>query len=320
MNIKTISGEQIHAEKLGDAILDGVVDGVYFVDRNRRILFWNKAAEELTGYKANQVIGTSCADGILMHVDEKGNCLCKDGCPLAAIMQDGISRETHVFMHHADGHRVPVHVRGGAIYDSHGSIIGSVELFSDDRERIGTLERLRDMEQAALIDELTGLANRRYFNRAFDACQANFERKEEPFGLILIDVDHFKQFNDIYGHDVGDAVLQMIAQTLTHNCRPYDAPTRWGGEEFMVLSEHVNEDALYTVAERLRVLTARSSLTLNETPLNVTISVGATMVRPGDNTDSIIKRVDVNLYESKEGGRNRTTMDRSACTCNTHSN
>ena len=312
MDTNIIDDMPIDAERLQETLLNGLSDGVYFVDRNRRILFWNKAAEELTGYTAEHVIGRSCADGILMHVDDKGNCLCTDGCPLAGAMRDGNPRAAHVFMHHADGHRVPVYVRGAAIYDSRGDVIGSVEVFSDDSDRIGVLERLRQLEQMAMLDELTGLANRRYFNRAFDACLAAFERDGEPFGLILLDIDHFKHVNDTYGHDAGDAVLQMVAQTLTRNCRAYDTPVRWGGEEFVIISENVDEESLHIIAERARVLVAQSSYAMEDTSLNVNISLGASMIRPGDDTAAIIKRVDENLYQSKRNGRNQTTMDRSA--------
>ncbi len=308
MMIKVIDGRTIDARTFSDAILDGLTDAVYFVDRNRRILYWNKAAEELSGYKAEDVIGTSCADGILMHVDGDGKCLCKDGCPLAAVMEDGTSRSAHVFMHHADGHRKPVYVRAAAIRDPQGDIIGSVEIFSDDTERLNVLERIRDLEQAAMLDELTGLANRRYFNQASDACLANFKRNAAPFGLAMIDVDYFKRVNDTHGHDVGDEVLRMIARTLLHNCRGYDTPVRWGGEEFILIAEHVDEDMLRVIAERTRVLIASSSLKLLDRSLSVTVSIGASMVRAGDDIDATVGRADSCLYKSKATGRNRTTI------------
>jgi len=295
-------------QQMQDQILEQLTDGVYFVDCNRRILYWNNAAEILTGYTKEQVLGTSCADGVLMHVSSDGNCLCQDGCPLEATMQDGNSREAHVFMHHAQGHRVPVCVRSSAIYGRDDRIIGSVEVFSDDTHRIQMLDRLREMEQAALVDELTGLANRRYFDRAMNASLAAYLRDGTEFGVLLIDVDHFKQFNDNYGHDVGDSVLKLVARTLGYNCRAYDTPARWGGEEFAVISEKITADALYAVAQRIRIMIERSSLRHAGKDLSITVSIGCSVVESGDDVKTVLRRADDRLYESKNGGRNRVTI------------
>ncbi len=95
-------------------ILDNLYDGVYFVDRERVVNYWNKGAERISGYSAEAMIGHSCSDHLLNHVDADGVSLCQDRCPLAACMSDGLPREAEVFLHHADGHRVPVLVRGAA--------------------------------------------------------------------------------------------------------------------------------------------------------------------------------------------------------------
>ena len=89
-------------------LIDNLYDGVYFVDRERVITYWNKGAERITGYKDRQVIGRCCGDNVLNHVDAAGVELCRSHCPLAACMEDGLPREVEVFLHHADGHRMPV--------------------------------------------------------------------------------------------------------------------------------------------------------------------------------------------------------------------
>ena len=89
-------------------LLDNLTDGVYFVDRERRIVYWNKAAERITGFSKSEVIGCRCLDNILTHVNEEGGNLCHSGCPLAQTIEDGKSRKADVFLHHKDGHRQPV--------------------------------------------------------------------------------------------------------------------------------------------------------------------------------------------------------------------
>ncbi len=109
-------------------IIDNLYDGVYFVDRDRMITYWNKGAERISGYSAGQVIGRRCRDNLLNHVTANGVELCHDHCPLAAVMEDGRPREAEVYLHHADGHRVPVMVRATALRDEGGNIVGAVEI------------------------------------------------------------------------------------------------------------------------------------------------------------------------------------------------
>jgi PAS domain S-box-containing protein len=105
-------------------LLDHMSDGVYFVDLNRRIQYWNEGAYRLTGYKAEELVGRSCQDDTLCHVDGTGRRLCLDGCPLQASMKDGSPHEAHVFLRHKQGRRVPVAVRVQPLRTADGSIIG----------------------------------------------------------------------------------------------------------------------------------------------------------------------------------------------------
>jgi len=282
--------QQVRSDILQDTVLNNLCEGVYIVDRERRIMFWNQAAERLSGFSADQVMGRRCADGILKHCNSQGKCLCGNGCPLQAVMRDGEVHQAHVFMHHAEGHRVPVHVRGAPLLDQENRIIGAVEIFSDDTERISAIDRIKQLERDSVIDELTGLPNRRHFKRMIDACFSSYERYGHPFGLLILDIDHFKKFNDSYGHLMGDQVLKLVSKTLSHNCRPEDTPFRWGGEEFLLLAENVDHDGLVLLAERLRSL------------------IGSALVIPGDDAAHMLDRADALLYESKENGRNRVTI------------
>lgn len=308
MDSPTATGKDVDIRLLYEAVLDSLHDGVYMVDRARRIIFWNATAERLSGYAADEVLGKRCADGILEHCTMDGARLCGSHCPLIKVMRDGQPRTAHVFMRHADGHRVPVHVRGVAIHDRHGGIIGALELFSDDSDRTNAIQRLEELEREALLDDLTGLANRRYYNRVMEARTAEFRRYGDPLALLMVDIDHFKKFNDEHGHEVGDRVLQLVARTLSHSCRAFDTPTRWGGEEFAIISDHAGRDEVLSVAERLRSLVEASVLPHEGRELHVTISIGVAFMRPGDDTESLAARADRALYLSKARGRNCVTV------------
>jgi len=291
-----------------ERIIENLHDGLYFVDQDRIISYWNKAAERISGFTASEVVGKSCANEILTHVDSDGNNLCKGMCPLAAAIADGKPREAEIYMHHKDGHRIPVSVRVSTLIDRKGSIIGGIELFTDIGNQSANEMRVKELEKLALLDNLTQLANRYYIEREI---QIRFEEKKRfnvPFGVLFMDIDHFKQFNDTYGHDVGDDVLKFVANTFVANSRPFDLYGRWGGEEFIGIIRNTNDHDLKNLGNRVRTLVASSYINNNDKMLRVTISVGATLISESDTMESLINRADKLLYKSKAAGRNCLTI------------
>lgn len=203
---------------------------LYFVDTNRVITYWNKAAERISCFTAAEVVGSSCADKILTHVDGAGTCLCTGLCPLAASIADGVNREAEDFLHHKDGHRVLALVRVSLLKDPAGKVIGGIELFTDISNIQTNTLRVQELEKLAILDNLTQLANRNYIERELQARFEEHKRMKIPFGILFIDIDHFKKVNDTYGHDVGDAVLRFVARTFIANSRPFDLwPLGWRG-------------------------------------------------------------------------------------------
>ena len=289
-------------------LLDNLYDGVYFVDRDRVITYWNKGAQRITGYRAEEVIGRRCADNVLTHIDENGSTLCLGCCPLAETIEDGKPRSSEVFLMHKDGHRIPISVRVSAIRDSRGTVIGGVEIFTDNSPKVAALERVKEVEKLAYLDPLTGLANRRYAEIALQARFEELRRYGWPFGVAFVDIDHFKNVNDRFGHGVGDEVIRMVALTLVNCVRSFDIVGRWGGEEFIIIIANVDAGELQTSAGRFRSLVEQSSLPA-EFPLRVTVSVGATSARPEDTAETLIERADALMYRSKQAGRNRVTVD-----------
>lgn len=289
-------------------LLDGLHDGVYFTDRRRRIIYWNRAAERITGYAAGDVVGSSCKDNILVHVDELGCCLCHDKCPMMATIEDGEIRHATAYLHHKDGHRVRVLVRTSPILDKHGQVIGAVEIFSEHANVGADSDEIARLHRMAYLDSLTEVANRRYATQMLESRHAEMQRHGWRYGILLGDIDHFKQFNDKYGHDVGDRVLRMVARTMVNAARPYDLISRWGGEEFLIISTHIGRVELLALGERLREMVAGSALTVDSQPLAVRLSLGGSVAQPDDSIEQVLARADECLYESKRAGRNRVTV------------
>ncbi len=292
-----------------EKLLDSLYDGVYFVDSERRITYWNHGAESLTGYCVSDAVGRKCFDNFLEHVDEQGCALCLNGCPLTAAIGDGQRHEAEVYLRHKAGHRVPVSVRVSPLRDAAGLVIGAVEIFTDVTEKKNVERRVGELENLAFCDPLTGLLNRRFMERKVE--QAILEHKEfaRHYGILMIDIDKFKQVNDTVGHDAGDSVLRTVSKTLVHSLRALDIVGRWGGEEFVVLLPEAETAKLLEIAERCRKLVAESSVTIHDQRLSVTVSIGGTSINRSDSAASAVHRADQLMYRSKTSGRNRISVE-----------
>jgi diguanylate cyclase (GGDEF)-like protein/PAS domain S-box-containing protein len=295
-------------DKIYLQIMDILSDGVYFVDTDRKVTFWNQGAEELTGIGRDDILGRHCFDDLLVHIDSDGKSLCDDGCILAETLADGEAREADLFLLHGDGHRIPVSVRTSAFTDDSGEVIGAVEIFSDNSVKIAAKRRIDELERLALLDELTRIGNRRYLEMTLRAKLAETARYNSQVGIFFMDIDHFKEVNDQYGHDAGDRVLKAIASTLMGIIRPTDLAGRWGGEEFVAAVSNVNRKTLKPIAERFRKLIEEAIVRLPDEEIHFTVSVGATMAKEDEALEDVIKRADQLMYRSKEAGRNQVTV------------
>lgn len=285
-------------------LIESLHDGVYYVDRDRRILLWNAAAEEISGWPRETVVGRFCQDNILRHVDAQGRMLCQDGCPLLAVLSDGRKREHHIYLRHREGHRVPVTVRVSPVHDDHGNIVGAVENFSDETGRETLHDRVKELETLALLDPLTGLTNRRGLEHQLESRLEELRRFDWPFGVLLVDLDDFKIINDTLGHEVGDRMLRMVARSLGAGARGFDTVGRWGGDEFLVIVANVTLERLIPIGERICHLVERSELP-EHPDFRVACSIGAASGRAEEAVADLLARADRLMYRAKGAGGNR---------------
>jgi len=293
-----------------EAIVENMSDGLYLVDLSREITYWNAAAERITGYVKEEVVGRFCASNILTHVDEQGCELCKSSCPLAETLMDGNFRKKDIFLRHKNGHRVAVSVRITPMKDADGNIVGAVEIFSESNSQLVLRQKILELERLALLDHLTELPNRRHLNMELIAQSALCERTEGySFGILFFDIDRFKRINDREGHDIGDKALQVFAKTVSSSIRPFDTIGRWGGEEFLGIFPNVSRENLSVIAERLSALVRASSVETPHGPIRFTVSVGGTISTGSRDIDALVERADALMYKSKQAGRNRITIE-----------
>ncbi|MCM8763878.1 MAG: PAS domain-containing protein, partial [Candidatus Omnitrophica bacterium] len=176
-------------EQLFYKIIDSLYEGVYIIDTDRKILYWNKSAQDITGYRAEEVVGKSCRDNILRHADKEGNELCLNDCPMVNAMETGKQVTGEVYLHHKSGYRLLANVTGIPVIEN-GKVEGLIELFNP------VLSSLKDHEQdllnLALKDPLTKLYNRKGFEFIYPLRQREMMMLDYKTGILFIDIDDFK--------------------------------------------------------------------------------------------------------------------------------
>lgn len=207
---------------------------------------------------------------------------------------------------------------GFPIHLPDGSPFGTICIL-DDKENhytptiISLMERMRDLIEAHIkllylgaYDQLTGLYNRTYFYKEAEREMKRADRYHTPIAMLLLDIDHFKQVNDAFGHLTGDEVLRNMARAITSSLRGADIAARYGGEEFVVLMPNISFCKAVYAAERIRVLLENSHLLPSG---KLTVSIGTAEYIHGETFDDWFKRADAALYRAKNSGRNRVMAD-----------
>ncbi|NOY58973.1 MAG: PleD family two-component system response regulator [Calditrichaeota bacterium] len=188
------------------------------------------------------------------------------------------------------------------------SLLRIKRLHDQLQEKVFQLEQAKErLRELAVKDGLTGLYNHRYFKRFLTQEIKRARRHKSQVSLIMMDIDHFKNYNDTYGHLAGDEVLRNVAKLMTGNIRGIDVAARYGGEEFVIVLPQTNKNAAKIVAEKLRILVGDQKFQNEDTQPNgkITISIGvATFPENATNLEELIHQADQRLYHAKSLGRN----------------
>lgn len=308
MDKKSFPEERID-KNFTEILLNNVHDGIYFVDQDCKIFFWNLGAEQITGFDLSTVIGKKCSDNIISPVDELGKNICEDDCPVKKALSDGKTHKMEAYFQHKEGYRLPVAIKAFPILGDEGEIIAAVETFNDISPKFIMPQRKRELERMQLLDPLTEVGNQRFLEIHLQTRLEEIKKYRIPFGLFYIDVDHLKEVNDSYGKPAGDQILRSVAQTINNNIRFFDLVGRWKSDEFLIVVLNVDENKLDYVGNKIRLLVEKSNITLDAKLVRVTISMGATIATRVDNLEILITRAHSLMKHSKWLGRNRVCLE-----------
>lgn len=281
-------------------LVENMTDGVYLVDLDRTITGWNKGAQTISGFSAEEVVGRACRDGILNHVSEAGRLLCGDGCPLAATMRDGKPRKAYVWMNRADGTRLPVRVQAVPIRDESGEIVGSMELFTDDTRMLKTQAHRRELERTNMIDQITGVGNREYLDIELASLHHKWSAHGWPFGVLVVEVDELESMADNYGEDVGERSLRFVADTLVQTLTTTAVVSYQGGYRFAALVLCADANELEKLAERIRRMVAVSRFMVDQQRIRLRASVGKAFIAEGDSAEEVLGRATYAVHQLRE--------------------
>ena len=233
-------------------VLENLPTGVYLVDEDRRILFWNDGAERITGFLRQDVVGRFCRENILVHCDEANVLLCGAACPLTHTMRDGRPREADVYLRHKDGYRVPVRVRAVPIKDRDGVIIGAAESFEERAVAPDPNCRLINPSAEVCVEAATGLPAQDWMSAQLGESLAQFTEHHNPFGILRIRLDQLNDWHRRGGQQMVHVILRAVAQTVRSLLPPVDLLGRWGEDGFLAIVANADSSRLEELGARLK--------------------------------------------------------------------
>lgn len=290
------------------AYLGQMFEGVYLVDNDRTILYWNQAAEELTGYKASEVVNKNCYDNILMHVDDNGNSLCRTVCPLQKTIQDGMVHNVSVYLRHKKGHRVPVNVRSVPLKDDAGMINCTMEVFTRTGQ-VTNADQLKELARKAFIDSLTGLPNKDYAENKFKSLLASEVPGDiSQWGILFIEIDNLREISTTYGMSTANDAVRIAAKTLLENLQPGELAARWDAGLFLLITGLDKKSVLLNWASKTKALIERSQVPGYDT-LSLKVCVGGLVATVRERYETLILDLENELKTSRSTNNNLSIHD-----------
>lgn len=289
-------------------VLESLQTGVYLVDRDLRILFWNDGAEKITGYLRQEVVGAFCRDQLIAPDEHTKGVMGDAAAGLTEVLRQGKPSATDVSLRHKMGHRIFVRLRAVPIRNAHGSIIGAAESIEEDLAASDWNRRQRKLADYGCLDPTTGILNQAFVLSHLREAVATYSEHAVPFSAMMIEIDRLDHLRASYGGAVVPAVLRVAAQTIENSLRPTDFLGRFGEHRFLAILTECGESEIEAVGERLKRTIAISEVEWWGDQWTITASLGGTTVRHADTVDSIIERSEAAVGESLQTGGNRVSI------------
>ncbi len=289
-------------------VLESLVTGVYMVDRERRIVFWNEGAEKITGYLRQDVVGRFCRESLLAASESSQTILADAAETLETVLRDGKSTVADVSLRHKAGHRVPVRLKAVPIRNSHGSIVGAAESFEASVENTEADRRQQKLADYGYLDQSTGAPSSLYMQSHLRESLVTFAEVTIPFSILCIEVDGIEKLRMSYGPAAVVSIQRVVADSLENSLRPTDFLGRWSQKQFLSILTDCNESEIVRVSDRMRKIVSGSKAKWWGDEVSLTASFGGTTVHAGDTVESLVERAEKALTASLDAGGDCTTI------------
>lgn len=297
----------LDTQELYQVAINHLPDGIYLADRDRNVLVWNDAAEKITGYSLEELVGEGCGINILDYIDKTGTPLTGYNCPVAATLRDGRQRINELFLRHKRGYRVPVLTKTTPIYEA-DEIVAAMGVFTDNSVHVQQNDLVSSLSKLVMTDQLTGLSNKRHTETLLESKLEAFQLYGESFGVLFINLDDFAECNKQFGYEVGNRMLIALADNFRATTRDSDFIGRWAGEEFLGIFTTSSHEHLRSVTEKIRRLIENTYMECLGNTISITASIGATMASSDDSAKELVERAVSLMHVSKISGKNCCTI------------
>jgi PAS domain S-box-containing protein len=290
------------------AVVDHLDTGVYVVDRERKILYWNRGAEAVTGYLSQEMVGRVCGDNLLVHCDAHDNELCSADCPVTDALRDGIVHEADIYLRHRAGYRVPVRVRVLPLRNEEGRVVGAAEIFLPEPFGTPRPDRGSALEGCGCLDLGTGLPDPAFTRAYLHEEAVLFGQHRIPFGTIALHVNQMDAFQNLHGAEAAGAMLRVVAQTMRHALRAQDFVGRWRRNTFLAIVPHCDQPYLEKATRRLLQIVGSAGLPWWGDVLAVKVTAETALMCDGETMESLRQRIEGSLPETASSpGEDRET-------------
>lgn len=270
-------------------VFNYIDEGICFTDVNRNIIYWNRGAATITGYRFDEVAGKNCGQ-VIANLDQNGKEI--DGTDeLTAQSSENVSRqERRLSIAHKDGHSVPVLLRNFPVYGDNAELKGFIYLITDNFCRETQQAKMGALTKAAYIDSLSELFNKQYLDNRLRTLLSAAPDRREVFSILYVHITGFREFNEKYGIAQADQLLKMVAKTLSSVICPPNMIGRWHGASFIVIAGTANKSLVLMLAEKLKALVAETNYPIGEKTVSVRLLIGHAVSQDYDTVDYIIER------------------------------
>lgn len=289
------------------SILETLPTGIFLVDRNRRILFWNAGAETISGYLRQDVVGRFLREHLLSTSEEVKDADSDPFDPLSLAFRDGKPSTGNVSILHKGGYRVPICLRTVPIRDARGGVIGVAECFEKNISSSDRTRRQSTDAKLISLDEVTGIPARSFVEQFLREQLVIFADRHAPISVLLIQVDQLDHFRITRGPGVVPTILRVVAQTIENSLRPSDLVGRWTEDQFLAILMECKDSEVGSVANRIKKMIDQSEVEWWGDKFSVTATFGAAGTQLEDTPELLVGRAEQSLLESIAAGGNGVT-------------